>query len=458
LFEIAEIYGKKIYVLSGQRGPKRKMPQFRHLRTSQHLLGRLHKSTASAILSAIRVCLGRQREFGIGTHRRSLSRPNRRILYVQFGDPAAYPPIEHSAHILAERDWDVILLGTDSYRVQNLKLANHPKITVRILSLAKARGQQSFQYVYFSFWLFYFVWTWRPAWIYASDPLVSPAIWLIRKFTKARIIYHEHDSPVSAPARSWFMRAALSCRNKIAKNAELCIIPQKERLISFLAETGRQSRTICVWNCPRLGSVQFNFNNKDSQNNNELIMYYHGSINCERLPKELIAAASRFKGAVRFRIVGYEAPGSVGYINALVEFAADNGAPGIIEFLGSVPHENLFQYAANAHVGLSLMPRRSNDINMQHMVGASNKPFEYMAFGLPLLVTDLPEWNLTFVVPGYARACDPENIASLVAELNWYLTNPVERRNMGRRSADKIRQSWNYDTMFAEVLTILESN
>ena len=55
------------------------------------------------------------------------------------------------------------------------------------------------------------------------------------------------------------------------------------------------------------------------------------------------------------------------------------------------------------------MPKKSEDINMQNMVGASNKPFDYMACGLPLLVTDLPEWTSTFVEPGYARACNPDD-------------------------------------------------
>ena len=39
----------------------------------------------------------------------------RRIVYVQFTDPAAYPPVEHSSEILAERGWNVVLLGTDVF-------------------------------------------------------------------------------------------------------------------------------------------------------------------------------------------------------------------------------------------------------------------------------------------------------------------------------------------------------
>jgi glycosyltransferase involved in cell wall biosynthesis len=94
---------------------------------------------------------------------------------------------------------------------------------------------------------------------------------------------------------------------------------------------------------------------------------------------------------------------------------------------------------------------------MRQMVGASNKPFDYMACGLPLLVTNLPEWVSTFVTPGYARPCDPEDPDSIEAALRWYLDHPDERREMGRRCRDKIRQSWNYETMFRDVLAELDN-
>jgi glycosyltransferase involved in cell wall biosynthesis len=102
------------------------------------------------------------------------------------------------------------------------------------------------------------------------------------------------------------------------------------------------------------------------------------------------------------------------------------------------------------------MPKHTDDINLRHMVGASNKAFDYMACGLPLLVSDLPEWVSTFVEPGYALACDPDDPDSIESALRWYCDHPVKRRDMGRRCQDKIRRSWNYETMFADVLVELE--
>ena len=98
------------------------------------------------------------------------------------------------------------------------------------------------------------------------------------------------------------------------------------------------------------------------------------------------------------------------------------------------------------------MPPASSDINSQEMVGASNKPFDYMARGLALLVSDLPDWRATYVDQGFARACDPDSVDSLEQNLRWFLDHPDEVRRMGDRGRDRIRRAWNYEESFAPVL------
>jgi glycosyltransferase involved in cell wall biosynthesis len=118
---------------------------------------------------------------------------------------------------------------------------------------------------------------------------------------------------------------------------------------------------------------------------------------------------------------------------------------------------DLLTQAARAHVGLALMPCQSNDLNMRHMTGASNKPFDYMAQGLALLVSDLPDWKTMFVDPGYGMACNPTDADSISTALDWFIDHPEARRAMAVRAQNKIEAEWNYDTQFRAVLEFLES-
>lgn len=385
----------------------------------------------------------------------------RRILYVQFTDPANYPPLEHSSLLLAKRGWDVVFLGVGATDGNGLKLPPVPHLRVRRIRFFEGGWRQKLQYLAFFIWTLAWTLRWRPQWIYASDPLSSPIVWWVQKLSGVAVLYHEHDSPGRDTTGNWFMRCVLDHRRVLARQAELCVLPQQTRLREFLQSTGRTKPTFCVWNCPgreeaaKLNSTEEHGNCGQMR---QLIVYYHGSITPDRLPMELIIAASRFKGAVRVRVAGYETLGSIGYMRKLAAVAADDGAGEIIEALGTIPYRvDLLRSASKAHVGVALMPKQSVDVNLQCMLGASNKPFDYMACGLPLLVADLPDWVETFVKPGYARACDPDDPDSIEAALQWYLDHPAERREMGFKGRDQVRQAWNYEAMFAAVLSQLES-
>jgi glycosyltransferase involved in cell wall biosynthesis len=255
------------------------------------------------------------------------------------------------------------------------------------------------------------------------------------------------------------MRRVLVYRGKVARDVEICVLPQQTRLLTFLKSTGRTKPAYCVWNCPSLDEI-VNLNSQRrsdcSDGNDQLIVYYHGSIAPVLLPTQLLVAAIRLKGAVKVRFAGYETLGSIGYIRELIGLASRSGSPGLIEAVGRIPRRDALRIASKSHLGVALMPSRSEDINLQHIVGASNKAFDYMACGLPLLVTESPEWVETFVAPGYARACNPDDPDSIEAALRWYLTHPNERREMGRRGRERVRQAWNYNTMFAPILRELE--
>ena len=93
---------------------------------------------------------------------------------------------------------------------------------------------------------------------------------------------------------------------------------------------------------------------------------------------------------------------------------------------------------------------------MVNMAGASNKPFDYLACGLALLVSDLPDWRKMFVEPGYGLACNPNDTDSIAAQLRWFLKHPAETREMGERGRQRILTEWNYERQFAAVVEVIQ--
>jgi glycosyltransferase involved in cell wall biosynthesis len=155
---------------------------------------------------------------------------------------------------------------------------------------------------------------------------------------------------------------------------------------------------------------------------------------------------------VRFQIAGYETIGHFGYIAALKAEAVRLGIWERFEYLGAFTREKLLPLCRRADVGLSLMPAAPTDINEKAMAGASNKPFDYLACGVPLLVSDLPEWKKMFVEPGYGLACNPDDPQSIAEALRWFVEHPEETRQMGARGRQSILADWNYETQFKPVL------
>src|SRR5690242_17967101 len=173
-----------------------------------------------------------------------------RILYIQYTDPAAYPPLEHSSRLLAESGWAVRFLGREAYgQARGLEFAGHPQIDVRLMPYAAPGVRQKLNYLRYAMWCAYHAFTWRPDWVYASDPLSAPTALLISLVARRRIAYHEHDAP-SDRDQTLLMRVCLAARRAVARIAEFCVFPNAARAEVFVTSAGRPRAAEIVRNCP----------------------------------------------------------------------------------------------------------------------------------------------------------------------------------------------------------------
>lgn len=386
---------------------------------------------------------------------KSVSRKTRKILYIQYTNPAAFPPLEHSSQILANDGWSVLFLGIGAMGgADALRFAQHERVDVRQMAFCKRGLMQKLHYVRFTLWTLAWAIWWRPEWLYASDLLSCPAARLINLLLGVKVIYHEHDSP-EATGATFFMRICLSARKQLARHSQICILPNEQRASIFAEQTGAENM-LCVWNCPARAEAEMSGGDHE---NEAFWVLYHGSIVPPRLPETVLFALTMLPERVKLRVIGYETVGHLGYVEELREMAMKLGIANRMEFLGSIPTRGeLLELCRKSDVGLAFMPENGGDINLRYMAGASNKPFDYLASGLTLLVTDLPEWRKMFVEPGYALACDPKSAESIASALRWLIDHPEQARQMGELGREKIIAEWHYEKAFSPVIKRLSTH
>ncbi|MDX2150556.1 MAG: glycosyltransferase [Bryobacteraceae bacterium] len=373
-----------------------------------------------------------------------------RILYVQYTNPAGYPPLQHSSRLLAKEGWKVRFLGTGALGTESLRFPEHPRIEVRQIPFQGAGWRQKLHYLRYVAWVLWHTRRWRPHWIYASDLMACPIALAATRLLGTPVIYHEHDSPVEGDSTK-FTRLLLGARRALARTARLSILPNAERARLFADRQGAQKVEL-VWNCPSLDEVE---PRPRAPLGGELTVLYHGSIVPERLPETVVEALAQLPDGVRLKVVGYETNSSRGYSERLMRKAQALGVGRRIAFPGTVERSAMMDLCRSCDVGLALLPKRADDFNLEMMVGASNKPFDYLACGLALVVSDLPAWRTVYVDGGYGRACDATSAESIAEQIRWYWEHPVELRAMGERGRQRILAEWNYETAFARVADLL---
>lgn len=372
----------------------------------------------------------------------------RRVMYIQYTDPAAYPPLEHSAHIFAEAGWDVLFVAIDSFGARDMKIRAHERIKVMRIGAASGGMGGLLKYTSFAFNTAAVAKGFRPSWIYASDALSAPAARLAKKVTGARVLYHEHDVP--APAANMRHRGMMRARDRLIASADVLVVPADGRRRSL---GRRASQAHVVWNCPLLCEVAAH----NPPQAETVTMVYAGSISPDRLPLTFIDALAMLPSNVRLRIVGYQTVGSPRYLADVLAAAERNGVTDRVTIRSAIDRAPLLDVElSGCNIGIATINPSAGDESLRTMAGASNKAFDYMARGLPFLVNNDASWREMFVDPGYALACEPSDPASIVAAVT-VLLEPGRRDEIGDRARRRIQDEWNYERQFAPVLAAMST-
>ena len=177
---------------------------------------------------------------------------------------------------------------------------------------------------------------------------------------------------------------------------------------------------------------------------------YLGGLERNRGSHLMIEAFSRLRRQctnVRLLLVGHFMPPSLK--DEFLEHARERNLEESITIIGRVPFEEIGHYLRESTIGWvtwQAVPKNCKNI--------PTKLFEYMAYGLPIVSSDLPSTS-PFVKSGkngfLVRANDPEAHATALAKL---LADTTLAANMGRDGRRRVESDYNWTAMEVRLLRL----
>jgi glycosyltransferase involved in cell wall biosynthesis len=282
------------------------------------------------------------------------------------------------------------------------------------------------------------------------------AMFLIGVFFKllgVRFIFDHHDlSPELFEAkfrqRGLPYRLVCAAEKLTFRTADVCIATNESFREVALARGGaRDERVFVVRNCPDLVKVSCLPPQPVLKNGRPLRVLYVGLMAEQDGVDLLITAIEHIlrdhsRQDTEFVLVG-DGPALPG----LRECVARNGLDSFVTFAGRVPYERVGAYLSSADVGVAPDPK--NALNDQSTM---IKIFEYMAYGLPVVLFDLKEGRrVAGPAALYARPNDARDLAKRMTTL---LDSSQLRRRLGECGRRRIQEKFNWGV---EKQTLLEA-
>ena len=277
----------------------------------------------------------------------------------------------------------------------------------------------------------------RPDAIHAHDAaMLLPGMFAARR-SGARLIYDSHELATGVPYRRGAWPAVVAAAERIGAPRADATITVSEGIAARLQQRYRLRRPpAVVRNLPDLpppGAVRTPDLRGELGIGDAPLVLHQGAVAPGRGCEVLLEAVGRLPEA-HLLFLGAEGP----HAARLGSLAAARGLAGRTHLLGPVPPGALLSHTAQADVGVSLL----QDTCENHRLALPNKLFEYVAAGLPVVVSDLPEAARLVRQRGIGRCAVPDDPRSVAAALRDTLSGQDDPAMRKRLASAAIELSW----------------
>jgi glycosyltransferase involved in cell wall biosynthesis len=264
------------------------------------------------------------------------------------------------------------------------------------------------------------------------DPELIPSMLMLRVFGK-RIIYDIHENlPAQIASKKYlgplWMRRMLARPIDLFERISAVCFNGVVTVVPEIAARFQAKKTVVVRNLPQISLIQAAANNLENtlaKENKTLV--YAGGLTEIRGIKECLSALEIINDPeIKLKLIGRWSSDT--YYESCQKMKCWNQAV----YEGEMSMDEVYKHLKGAHVGLCLLFPEPN-----YLLSLPVKAFEYMALGIPILMSDFPYWHRTFKECAlFANPKNPEEIAKGIKLLLSDTGLSKQLGDAGRRLAE----------------------
>jgi len=283
------------------------------------------------------------------------------------------------------------------------------------------------------------------------DPELIPLGLSLLKENKTVIFDSHEDFPCQILEKNWIpfpLRKLISIiansyyRINLKKfSAVLSVTPHIVDKINHMG-----ANTFMVTNYPEL-DIEKNFNDRNQYMNREDNLFYLGTVYNSSQQENILESLNRVSD-IKYTIVG-----SIDeeYKSQLSKYPAWDK----VRFIDFVPRNEVRAISDIATVALCVFDYSPN---LGYNVGTlgSNKLFEYMQSGLPIICTDFKLWKENIIDKYNCGICvNPHDINEISNAIRYLKNNKEDAFKMGQNARRAFVEEFNWETQASEYIRII---
>ena len=254
------------------------------------------------------------------------------------------------------------------------------------------------------------------------------------------VIFDSHENTVEqirikpyipAPMRGPAASVYLHRENRYVRGLDAVIFPCPVKGKHPFA--GRAKKNVYINNTPMLEELYDRYRSEDRDPGRQPAVCHVGSLTHARGITHLIDAC--YQAGVRLILAGDFSP--AGYLEELQ--AKESWS--CVDWRGYCSRDEVFDIYMEATIGASTLLKVGQYVDLGNL---PTKVYEYMAMGLPTLLTDFPYGKEANAEHRFAMTTDPEDVEEMADKIRYLIDHPALAQELAENGRQAIKEHFNW--------------